>query len=171
MPTILTSGQLLERIAGQTKDSPVVERPGADALVEIDRELIPVENCPFESAAVSLDGDLCKRRQQSEADSLSACIRSNEKILEINPALREEGRVVMKKESESHRLLIDARDDHFCGRAIGEKCIAKFFFSCDTRIAESLVFRETFDEFKNQWNVRFDSRPNLNRIRQSPGPR
>jgi hypothetical protein len=77
----------------------------------------------------------------------------------------------VKEESESNRLIIDARDDHLCRGPIGEKSVAKFLFCCDTGIAKSLVFRETFDEFKNQRNVRFDCGPNLNRIRQSPGPR
>ena len=105
------------------------------------------------------------------SNSFSPCRGAHEEILEVNPALREKRRVIMKEESESSGLTIDARDDHFRGGPIGEKCIAKVFFSRDARITKSLVFRETFNEFQNEWNVRLDSRSNLNRIRQSPGPR
>ena len=163
--------QTFKGIAGQAKDSPVVERLCADALVEIDCELIPVEDCPFEPAAVSLDCDLRERGKQSKTNPFSSSLGADEKILEIDPALREKCRVVVKEESESNRLIIDARDDHFCGRPIGEKRVTQFFFRCDTRIAKSLVFRETMNELENQWNVRFDCGSNLNRIRQSPGPR
>ena len=83
----------------------------------------------------------------------------------------EEGRVVVKEESKSSGLSIDAGDDDFCRRTIGEKCFAKFFFGSDTRVAKSLVFRETLNELENKWNVRFGGGPNVNRIRQSPGPR
>ena len=108
MPTILTPREVFEGIAGQTKDSPIVERLCTDAFVEIDCELIPVEHCPLESAAVALDGNLCKCGKKCEANTLAACFRANEKILEINPALREECRVVVKEESESSRLTIGA---------------------------------------------------------------
>ena len=171
MPTILTSGKLLERISRQAKYCPVVERLCADLLVEIDCELVPVEHCPLESAAVSLESDLRERGKECKANSFTSCFGPNEEILEINPALSEEGRVVVKEESETHGLPTDASDDHFCRRPIGEKRFAKLLFGRYARVAKSLVFRETLNEFQNEWNVRLDRRPNLNRIRQSPGPR
>lgn len=77
----------------------------------------------------------------------------------------------MKEESESYRLSIDAGDDYFCRRLLREKRLVKFFFSRNARVTKSLVFRETLNELENQWNVRFGGGPNVNRIRQSPGPR
>lgn len=171
MPTILTSGQLPERIAGKSEYSPIVERLCADTLVEIDCKLIPVEHCPLESAAVSLESDLRERGKERKANSFTSCFGPNEEILEVNPALSEEGRVIVKEESETHRLFIYASDDHFCRRPIGEKRFAKLLFGRYARVAKSLVFRETLNEFQNEWNVRLDRGPNLNRIRQSPGPR
>ena len=171
MPTILTSGQLLERIAGKSEYSPIVERLCANTLVEIDCQLIPVEHCPLEASAVSLESDLRERGQECKANSFTSCFGSNEEILEINTALSKEGRVVVKEESETRGLPTDASDDHFCRRPIGEKRFAKLLFGRYARVAKSLVFRETLNEFQNEWNVRLDRRPNLNRIRQSPGPR
>ena len=77
----------------------------------------------------------------------------------------------MKEESESNRFFADTGDDYFCRRLPGEKRLVQPFFSRNARVAKSLVFRETLNKLENQWNVRFGGGPNVNRIRQSPGPR
>jgi len=77
----------------------------------------------------------------------------------------------MKEESESNRFFVDTGDDYFRSRLLGEKRLVQLFLSRNACIAKPLVFRETLDELENQWNVRFGGGPNVNRIRQSPGPR
>ena len=83
------------------------------------------------------------------ADPLPPGLGANKKILEINPALCQECRVVVKEESKSNRLFVDTRDDYLCRRAIGEKCLPQFFFSGDASVAKSLVFCETLNELEN----------------------
>ena len=77
----------------------------------------------------------------------------------------------MKEERESDRFFVDTGDDYFRSRLLGEKRLVQLFLSRNACVAKSLVFRETLDELENQWNVRFGGGPNVNRIRQSPGPR
>ncbi len=82
----------------------------------------------------------------------------------------EEGRIVMKEKSEAHWLPVDTGDDYFGRRGVGEKRIAKFFFSGDARIPKPLVYSEVLNEFEDERYVVVVRPPDIN-IRQSPGPR
>ena len=163
--------QPIERIASHSERRPLIEGLSTHSLVEVDRQVIPVEHRPLEPAAISLDRDASKRREQREPDSLSPCLRGDEQIFEVDPALCEEGRIVVEEECEAEGLTLDARDYDFCPRPLGEERCTKFFLRCDAVIAKPLVGRKALDELQNERDVLLGCSSYFNRIRQSPGPR
>lgn len=162
---------MLESAARHAENRPVIERSGADPVVEVDSELIPIEHGPFKTAAISFDGDAGEGGKQGKANTLSARFRPDEEILEIDPALSEKCGVVVEEEGETQRLALDFRDDDFRCRAIGEEGCAKLVLGCYARVAKALVRCEILNEFENERNVGSFRGPDLNRIRQNPEPR
>src|SRR5512138_1787247 len=110
-----------QRFTGQTKYRPVVERIGADSFIEIDRKLIPVEHCPFESSAIAIYGNSRKLREQSKPNTMTPRFRFHEKIFEVNAALRQKRGVVMKEKSESSGLVIELGNYHFRSWMLAKK--------------------------------------------------
>ena len=161
---------MLESTAGHAEDGPVIEWPGADPVVEVDGELIPVEDSPFESAAVSLDCNASEGGKQRKANALSACFGLDEQILEVDPALSEKRGVAAEEKREPQRLAFDLRDDDFRGRPIGEERRAQLVLGCYARVAKALVGGEILNEFENERNVGTFRGPDLNRIRQNLEP-
>lgn len=76
----------------------------------------------------------------------------------------------MEEERKAKRLALVLSDDDFCGRVIGEESRAQSVFSGDAGISETLVCRQILYEFENERNVGCFRAPDLNRIRQNPGP-
>src|SRR5690606_38105488 len=72
------AGQLPECLTGDPEGGPVVERHGAERLVESDGGFIPVEHRPFESAALALQRDRGQPFEQGAADSGAAGLRQHE---------------------------------------------------------------------------------------------
>src|SRR3569832_740042 len=58
------SRQRVERIAGDAEHRPVVERNRSQGFIEVDGGLVPVEDGPFEAAAVALLRDRGEPREQ-----------------------------------------------------------------------------------------------------------
>jgi hypothetical protein len=162
---------MLEGAAGHAEDGPVIERPGADPVIEVDGELIPVEHSPFEAAAVSLDCNASEGGKQRKADTLSARFGLDEQIFEIDPALSEKSGVAAEEKREPQRFVLDFRDDDFRGRPIGEERRAQLVLGCYARVPEALVCGEILNEFENERNVGSFRGPDLNRIRQNLEPR
>ena len=46
----------MQCVTGEAEQGPIVQWDGAQAFVEIDGWLVPIENCPLEAAAAALDG-------------------------------------------------------------------------------------------------------------------
>ena len=80
-----------ESVAGKTESRPFVHWLGADLLVERDRQLVPVENCPVEAATLAIDGNPCELTQQSESYSVLPKGRLHEEILEVKTSLAQPG--------------------------------------------------------------------------------
>src|SRR6185295_5454659 len=72
--------QFVERFADQSVDFPVIHRDGAEAFVEVDRRLVPVEDRPLQAAAVARLRDRGEPRQQRFAVAQSARFRFYEQI-------------------------------------------------------------------------------------------
>lgn len=92
------------------------------------------------------------------ADSFSSSLRLDEEIFEENSRLCEKRGIVVEEQGESYRLVLNARYQDLSGWMLAEKRSSKAFFSGDTLVTQSLVFREGLDELKNKRQVAFDCR-------------
>jgi hypothetical protein len=77
-------------------ERPSVFRIGAEAAIELDRRLIPVQYRPFEPSAIELTGELLECRQQRVPDRAAAIGRAYEEILQVQTRPAQKGRVVEK---------------------------------------------------------------------------
>src|SRR5438477_2215808 len=102
----LLSGKAVERITGEPVHGPLGVRFGAELLVEADRVDVPVQHRPLEAAAVALHRDLGELDQQRFADALAAVRLRHVEVLEVQPGLGQERRVVVKEEREPDRLSV-----------------------------------------------------------------
>ena len=92
-------------VAGDAKDRPFLHGPGAETFVELDRGLVPVEHRPLEASAIALGGDLRQMREQRAPRAAPAPLGTHEQVLEIQAALAEKGRVVVKEQREADGFL------------------------------------------------------------------
>src|SRR5437016_449752 len=76
--------QLLSR---EAIHRPLVHRLGAEGVVEIDGRLIPIQDCPLQTAAAALPGDVRETGQQSLAVALSPRLRLHEEVFEVDARL------------------------------------------------------------------------------------
>src|SRR4029079_9779643 len=76
-------------LAGESIRVPVCKWLCANAHVEVDRELVPVQDRPLHSSAVARHRDGRELGQQCEPDALPARLRNYEKVLEVQTALCE----------------------------------------------------------------------------------
>src|SRR4051812_4851366 len=80
----LISRQFLERVAGDAVDAPLIHRQRAEAAVEADGGLIPVQDGPFDAAAVALDRDLGDAREQRAPVAMAAQLGPDVEVFEIH---------------------------------------------------------------------------------------
>jgi len=85
-----------------------VDADSAHALIELDRALVPVEHRPFHPRTATLQGEPRQVPEQRFADALATVFGAHEQVLEIQARAAHEGRVVVEKEGEPHRLLAEA---------------------------------------------------------------
>ena len=127
----------------------------ANALVEIDGELIPVEHVPFESSAIPFDSNSRESRKQCMPNSFASRVRKDEEIFEEESSLSEERRVVVEEESEADFFSIGDRENHLSIRVIAKKSRSKFLLVGDAGVAETLVDGELANKVEHQGNVLF----------------
>src|SRR5713226_9276077 len=94
----LLSSKTGERLAREAVHGPVGVRPRSEALVELDRLLVPVEHSPFHAAAPALDSESSQVRQQHAAGPAAAMLGDHEQVLEVDPRPAEEGREVVEEQ-------------------------------------------------------------------------
>src|SRR5262245_52372930 len=119
--TTLAAPQPGQRLAAYAMHGPLAHRHRAEALVEIDRAHVPVEDRPLQPAAVALDREACEVPQQRFAAALAAKLLPDVQILEIDAGLRQEGREVVEEQGEAGDLLAHPRDHDLGARARTEQ--------------------------------------------------
>src|SRR5690606_9907868 len=92
---------------------PFVERLGTQALVEIDRSLIPIENGPFEASAAAFDCEPSEVTKQRRTAALSTEARPYVQVLQVKPGPAEKRREVMEEKREAGHLGPGTREDNF----------------------------------------------------------
>src|SRR5687768_1398995 len=145
--------EALEGIARQPIHGPVAHRPGAQALVEADGGFVPVEHPPLETTALALDRQLRQAPHERPPNAAAAMRREDEQILEVETALAEEGRVVVKEEREPRRVTANLGDQDLRGRPLAEQRDAQVHLCCHGFIRQPLVFGEPADEGENEREI------------------
>src|SRR5215472_7836451 len=97
---ILLPGQFRDRVLLHAERGPFIHWLRAQAQVEINRWLIPIQHGPFEPSAFPLFCDSRHAGKKSLADALPSQFRLHKKIFEIHSCSTQECREVMEK----HRI-------------------------------------------------------------------
>src|SRR3984957_11707811 len=84
-------GKPRQWLPDQAVRNPLVHRLRAEALVEAERQLVPLQRRPFQAPAL-LTGRRSDRRKQSPPDARAAVLRAHEDVLQPNPWPRQEAR-------------------------------------------------------------------------------
>src|SRR2546426_794846 len=158
----LFSGKRAEWLAGEPVHSPLGVGFRAEALVEPDRVLVPVEHGPLEPAAAAVDRHLRQTLEQHATDAATAMLGHDEEILEIETRLGEEGRERVKKEREADRLAVVICDQRLRVAPLAEEMSRQLFLCHDHFVLELLVAREAADQLRDQGHVLQLAGPNAN---------
>src|SRR5437667_8390644 len=142
----LLSGKPVERITGQPVHRPLGVRFGAELLVEADRVDVPVEHRPLHAAAVALHGDLREVDEQRSAESLAAVGLEHIEVLEVEPGLGEESRVVVKEEREPDRRAVLFGEQCLCIWTRSEHADAQLVLGHRDLVLELFVLGQRADE-------------------------
>src|SRR5690606_11373580 len=92
----LCKGQAVQGLAGDAYDAPFGQDVGANVFVEVDGVLVPIQDGPFESAAVLFDGKLGQVLERHLAHALAAMLGLYVQVFQIQAALVQETGVVVK---------------------------------------------------------------------------
>src|SRR5215207_9414076 len=76
----------------QSADAPIRQNRCAQALVELNRRLVPVEHRPLESPTPALNRDLSHPLQQRLPHTTAAMLGEDKHVLQINPGPGKERR-------------------------------------------------------------------------------
>src|SRR2546428_1598176 len=158
----LFSGKHAQWVAGEPVHSPLGVGFGAEALVEPDCVLVPVEHGPLEPAAAAVDRHLRQTLEQHATDAATAMLGHDEEILEVETRLGEEGRERVKKESEADRLAVVICDQRLRVAPFAEEMSRQLFLCHDHFVLELLVAREAADQLRDQGHVLQLAGPNAN---------
>src|SRR4030095_11961977 len=150
---MLAAPQSGERIAGYAMHCPLVHRHGAEALVEVDRAHVPVEDRPLQPAAAALERGARQMTQQRLAQTLPAKLLPHVEIFEIDPGLRQEGREVGEEQREAGDLGAEPRDHDLAARTRTEQLLAQLFFRRLHFVEELLELRQLADQLQDDGHV------------------
>src|SRR5438034_4752148 len=150
----LFSAKRLERLAGQPVERPLGVRPGAQALVETNRLLVPGEQRPLEPAAPALQGELGEMGEQRATDAVAAVVGKNEQVLEVEAGPSQECRESVKEEGETDRLSVLLRHHCLRVRARAEETGIEQLLRQDHLVLQLLEARQLPDQAGNQRDVR-----------------
>jgi YVTN family beta-propeller protein len=150
-----------ERVTREPECLPVVHRFCSDPFVECYRKLVPGEHRPVQTAAIALDCDARKLAQQGKADAVLPRRRPDEKVFQIDTALAEPGRIVVKEKGEPGGLVAEVGDQDFRGGLLAEQGLSQILLR-NGRFAgkRALVFGKLENEVTNERDVFLRRRDN-----------
>src|SRR5690606_34446369 len=117
----LPLSEFRNRSRRQSENCPLIERFRAQALVELDRGGVPIQNNPLEPLALSLDGHLRHSREKLLADAIASPLGPNVKIFQVDARAADERREVLKVNRVSNHLAVDQRDQGLSRRPLAEQ--------------------------------------------------
>ena len=135
-------GGSLEGVADEHDGFPLVEEDGAQAIIEVDGRLIPVEDFPTHAEVIFIAGDAGHVRKQGLADSLLPEVRPHINIFEEQAGTSLKCGVELEEDGVAGGLSIQFRND---GTKFGfrAKTVTGDGFGRDGSFArEALILRE-----------------------------
>jgi hypothetical protein len=93
-------------LATESIDGPLVHGRRAEAAVEVDGRLVPIQNCPLQPRVASLNCELGQGSQQGPAEPRTAVLRHDVQVLEIDPVNPLPGGEIPKVEGEADYLVV-----------------------------------------------------------------
>jgi hypothetical protein len=145
--------QAVQVRAGEAKDGPLVHGPRAERAVEADGGLVPVQHPPFQPPAAALARQPGQVPQQRAPRAAPARLRADVQVLQVDPGLRQERRIVVEEERETQRLVRILRDHHLRRRPCAEQRLAQPVLRRDHLVQQPLVLRQLADEAQDERHV------------------
>ena len=100
-----------EGLVGEAHDAPLGEDVGADAVVDGDGGLIPLEDIPLEAGAALIYGDAGEAREEGFADAMAAEGRGDVEVLKADAVVAAPGGVGGEVEGEAGWSAVVFGDD------------------------------------------------------------
>src|SRR5207247_2545704 len=85
-------------------DAPVAEQLRAEAAVEAEGGLVPIEHGPLHPAPTTRDREPGQMREQQSADALAALILAHVQVLQVESRAAEERGEVREEQREADRI-------------------------------------------------------------------
>ena len=104
---MLKFSQILQRLTGHTEHGPLVHRDGAQLFIESDCRFVPVENGPFESAALALARDPGKFNKHGATVSPAPHFRNDEQVFKVQTGPAQERREVVEEDGEAFGAVVE----------------------------------------------------------------
>ena len=133
--------QVIQGIAGEAVDGPLVHRFRAETLIEIDTGLVPVKAPPFDAAAALARGDTGDLLEQSFAAAFAAMLGLDIEVFDIQAGSAKKGREVIEIQDISDFLAIGHCKNHFCP-ALFKYPFSQSSFIRDDHIRKAFVIRQ-----------------------------
>jgi hypothetical protein len=128
-------------------------------VVKADGGFIPIQNRPLQSSATPLDSNGGQPLEQAAANAVTARLRPDVQILQIDPRPAEDRGEVVKEQGKTHRPSLAGCDDHLGVRPWAKQRPAQAFLVSHDLVLEMLVVRELTDELQYQGDIGLDRRP------------
>ena len=128
---------------------PFIHRNGADATVDRQSRLVPVEADPFHTAAVAFNSKVGKIFQQSLAIAQTASLWKDEKVFEIQTLAPHKSGEIMKKQGKTYDHAVFFGKDHFGLFFLKQRMVQSGLIGNDF-VGTFFIHSEFLDEFKNE---------------------
>src|SRR4029079_14167984 len=134
--------QLIQCVAGETADAPVVHQRRAEATIETNRRLVPVEHGPLHATPAAIDRQPREVLEQLAAHAAPALVLVDVQIFQVESRPSEERREIREEQGEPYCRSIALRERDFRHRPRAEQMRPQQIFCRDDLVLELLVLRE-----------------------------
>ena len=109
----MAPSQASQSVARKPENLPLTLQHRTQAAIEADRGFVPVEDGPFEAAAVALDGGLGEPGEEEFAEAAATGFGVDEQVFQVDAGFAQERGVVVEEQGEALGFLVEASKDYF----------------------------------------------------------